>query len=278
MTHTLLPFFAVVRASGKDCRDFLHRQLSNDINNLPDQHACYATYNTAKGRVIANLLAYRNGGEILLVMAADVAENVLKRLKMFVLRSDVQFELLADWGVAGSLPDDAPPVFADTPALVLPAPQGRIALPHGGTLTVAPLAELPPHDAAAEAVWNRHEILCGYPWIAAATAESSVAQMLNQHLIGGVHFRKGCYPGQEIIARAQYRGQVKRGLAVLESAAPLAAGDRLNDAAGAEAGIVINAQDTLALAVVKHAAQDVFNVSGSPLAVKRRFFPTEESE
>ena len=71
-------------------------------------------------------------------------------------------------------------------------------------------AVLPAHDAAAENAWKLHEIRSGYPWISAATKESCVAQMLNQHTIGGVHFKKGCYPGQEIIARAQYRGQVKR--------------------------------------------------------------------
>ncbi|RRD91766.1 CAF17-like 4Fe-4S cluster assembly/insertion protein YgfZ [Conchiformibius steedae] len=278
MTHTQLPFFAVVRVSGADCRDFLHRQLSNDINNLPDQHACYATYNTPKGRVIANMLAYRQGDEILLALAADMAESVVKRLKMFVLRSQVQLEILTDWGAAGQLHADAPIVFADAPALVLSATQGQIALPHGGTFTLAPLTELPPYDAAAEAVWNTHEIRCGYPWIAAATAESCVAQMLNQHTIGGVHFRKGCYPGQEIIARAQYRGQVKRGLAVLTGTSPLTAGDKLTDPAGAEAGIVINAQDNIALAVIKYAANEICDSTGAALAFEQRFFDLGESE
>ena len=143
---------------------------------------------------------------------------------------------------------------------------------------MAPKSDLPAHDAAAESAWNRHEILCGYPWISAATSETCVAQMLNQHTIGGVHFRKGCYPGQEIIARAQYRGQVKRGLVVAENAVPQPAGAPVQDAQQAEAGIVINQSGSLHLLVVKHAAvqHDIFAEDGSPFAVQHLFFATDD--
>ncbi|WP_373762269.1 folate-binding protein YgfZ, partial [Neisseria dentiae] len=101
-----------------------------------------------------------------------------------------------------------------------------------------------------------HEIESGYPWIAEASRETAVAQMLNQHTIGGVHFKKGCYPGQEIIARAQYRGQVKRGLAVLAAQSLEAPGVVLRHN-GEEAGIIINSvpaeNGSLCLAVIKHA-------------------------
>ncbi|WP_413462808.1 YgfZ/GcvT domain-containing protein, partial [Kingella kingae] len=109
--HTQLPFFAVVKVSGDDRHDFLHNQFSNDINHLEKNYACYATYNTPKGRVIANLIAFNTGDDILLILAADVAEKVVKRLKMFVLRAKVQLELLPDWGVAATLPDNAPTVL-----------------------------------------------------------------------------------------------------------------------------------------------------------------------
>ena len=133
----------------------------------------------------------------------------------------------------------------------------------------------------AENAWNLHEIRSGYPWISAATKETAVAQMLNQHIIGGVHFKKGCYPGQEIIARAQYRGQVKRGLAVLS-------GDSL-EAAGvgvvsedAEAGQIINTALTengsLSLAVIKFSAAQspLTDADGNVLKQEKLFFSVSE--
>lgn len=277
--YTQLPFFGVVRVLGDDRHSFLHSQLSNDINNLAAEHACYATYNTPKGRVIANMLVQNSGSELYLLMAADLVEAVVKRLRMFVMRAKVQFEVLADWGVAGTLPDDAPVYYADAPQLSFPAPQQRIELPHGGVLQFGERTTLPEHDSAAEQQWARHEIRCGYPWIAAASSESCVAQMLNQHTIGGVHFRKGCYPGQEIIARAQYRGQVKRGLAIAESLLPQSPGSRVNDAEGSEAGIVINSVGGLSLLVIKHAAASgAYDSEGAPFALKHLFFSIEAKD
>ena len=280
MIHTHLPFFAVVRVSGDDRHNFLHNQLSNDINTLPVQHACYATYNTPKGRVIANMLVYNQGDALLLALAADLAASVVKRLQMFVLRAKVQLAILPDWGVSGCLKNGAAAVYADTPVHAFTADQGAAQLPHGGVLTFQPTAALPAYNAAAEQAWNTHEIACGYPWIAAATSETCVAQMLNQHTIGAVHFRKGCYPGQEIIARAQYRGQVKRGLAVLESTAPLAAGAALHDENGGEVGLVINAAGCLNLAVIKYAAANaaICDVSGAALTLQTRFFAADGGE
>ncbi|MDK4706975.1 folate-binding protein [Kingella negevensis] len=279
--QTQLPFFAVVKVSGEDRHDFLHKQFSNDINNLAKNHACYATYNTPKGRVIVNLLAYNTGDEILLAMAADLAEKVVKRLRMFVLRAKVQLEILADWGVSGSLKDGAQPVLPTEPHLQFAANEaGEIELPHSGSLKIAPKAELPEFSAEAEVAWNTHEILSGYPWVCAATSEACVAQMLNQHTIGGVHFRKGCYPGQEIIARAQYRGQVKRGLAVAKNEHAQTAGAEVLDASGAEAGVVMNVSGSLNLLVVKHGAVsgELRDTSGNVFALAHLFFENNQSE
>lgn len=278
---TLLPFFGVIRVTGDDRHEFLHNQFSNDIKNLSDKTACYATYNTPKGRVIANMLAYCADDAVFLILAADLAEKVAKRLRMFVLRAKVQMEVLADWGVAGCLPENAPVVYPSEPKLQLSCNEaGQIELPHGGCLTLAPKSDLPAHDAAAESAWNRHEILCGYPWISAATSETCVAQMLNQHTIGGVHFRKGCYPGQEVIARAQYRGQVKRGLAIATSPAAQSAGAMVQDEAGAEAGIVINTSGSLNLLVIKHsvAHSPLRDAAGNAFAVQHLFFSTSDNE
>ncbi|HEZ1906356.1 TPA: folate-binding protein YgfZ [Neisseria meningitidis] len=285
---TLLPFFGVVRVSGEDRQTFLHGQLSNDINNLQTGQACYATYNTPKGRVIANMIVVNRGGDLLLIMAQDLLEATVKRLRMFVLRAKVVFEILEDYAVDAELEASAEPLAAQQPNLAFATQQDSdgicsIALPHGGILRIAPETALPPYDAAAESAWRLHEIRSGYPWICAATKETAVAQMLNQHIIGGVHFKKGCYPGQEIIARAQYRGQVKRGLAVLSGNSAVEAGTLLA-ADGEEAGIVLDSvQDSenfTALAVIKFSAaqKELTAPNGSIFKAVHPFFKTENAE
>lgn len=288
MMKTLLPFFGVVRVSGEDRQTFLHGQLSNDINNLQTGQACYATYNTPKGRVIANMIVVNRGGDLLLIMAQDLLEATVKRLRMFVLRAKVVFEILEDYAVDAELEASAEPLAAQQLNLAFATQQDSdgicsIALPHGGILRIAPETALPPYDAAAESAWRLHEIRSGYPWICAATKETAVAQMLNQHIIGGVHFKKGCYPGQEIIARAQYRGQVKRGLAVLSGNSAVEAGTLLA-ADGEEAGIVLDSvQDSenfTALAVIKFSAaqKELTAPNSSIFKAVHPFFKTENAE
>ena len=263
--QTRLPFFGVVRVSGEDRASFLHGQLSNDINHLNENTACYATYNTPKGRVLANMI-------------------VVKRLRMFVLRAKVIFEPLPDFAVAGELDETASPSPAAEPALSFPAQADNgvytITLPHSGRLKIGEAGLLPEYDAAAENAWNLHEIRSGYAWISTVTKETAVAQMLNQHIIGGVHFKKGCYPGQEIIARAQYRGQVKRGLAVLRGDSLEAAGVTIQNG-GEEAGQIINTALTdigsLSLAVIKFSAAhaDVTDADGNALKQETLFFTVD---
>ena len=279
--QTRLPFFGVIRVSGEDRASFLHGQLSNDINNLASGQACYATYNTPKGRVLANMLVVNRGEDLLLVMAQDLTEAIVKRLRMFVLRAKVIFEPLPDFAVTGELDETASPSPTAEPALSFPAQADdgvyTIILPHSGRLKIGEAGLLPEYDAAAENAWNLHEIRSGYAWISTATKETAVAQMLNQHIIGGVHFKKGCYPGQEIIARAQYRGQVKRGLAVLRGDSLEAAGVAVQNG-GEEAGQIINTALTdtgsLSLAVIKFSAAhaDLTDADGNALKQETLFF------
>lgn len=285
--QTCLPFFGVVRVSGEDRASFLHGQLSNDINHLNENTACYATYNTPKGRVLANMIVLNRGEDLLLIMAQDLTEAIVKRLRMFVLRAKVIFEPLPDFAVAGELDETASPSPAAEPALSFPAQADNgvytITLPHSGRLKIGEAGLLPEYDAAAENAWNLHEIRSGYAWISTATKETAVAQMLNQHIIGGVHFKKGCYPGQEIIARAQYRGQVKRGLAVLSGNSAVEAGTILATD-GEEAGIVLDSvkdsENFTALAVIKFsAAQKELTVpNGGIFKAVHLFFKTENAE
>ena len=283
---TLLPSFGVVRVSGEDRQSFLHGQLSNDINHLQSGQACYATYNTPKGRVIANMLVINRGDDLLLAMPEDLTESTVKRLRMFVLRAKVVFEIPDNYGVGAELAESAEPLAAQEPNLAFAAQQDSdgicsIVLPHGGILRIAPETALPPYDAAAESAWKLHEIRSGYPWVCAATKEAAVAQMLNQHIIGAVHFRKGCYPGQEIIARAQYRGQVKRGLAVLSGDSLEAAGIAVK-VGEEEAGVILNTalteQGSLSLAVIKFSAAEaaLTDADGNALKQEELFFTVEK--
>ncbi|MDO4696119.1 MAG: folate-binding protein [Neisseria sp.] len=286
MHTSLLPFFGVVRVSGEDRSTFLHGQLSNHIKNLVPGLAGYSTYNTPKGRVIADMLVIAREDDLLLLMAKDLTEKTVKRLKMFVLRAKVQFEILENWGVAGETEAGLPPLPAESPQYTFPYTFAdgiiTLPLPHQGCLKIGETAKLPAFDGQAEQVWQAHEIRSGYAWISADTGETAVAQMLNQHIIGGVHFKKGCYPGQEIIARAQYRGQVKRGLALLQTTTPSAVGSTIEDADGNEAGIVLNSvadgPNALNLAVLKHsAAETALNILGNPATVVQTFFPSNKS-
>ncbi|STZ76061.1 CAF17-like 4Fe-4S cluster assembly/insertion protein YgfZ [Bergeriella denitrificans] len=282
--QTRLPFFGIVRVSGDDRAAFLHGQLSNDIQNLAPGQACYATYNTPKGRVIANMLVLNRGDDLLLAMAEDLVEAVVKRLRMFVLRAKAVFEPLPDFAVAAELDEHTAALPAEEPHLAFAATEQNgvytVQLPHSGRLKIGAAEALPAHDAAAENAWNRHEIQSGYPWISAATKETAVAQMLNQHIIGGVHFKKGCYPGQEIIARAQYRGQVKRGLAVLSGASLEAAGVSVRTG-GEEAGQIINTalneHGSISLAVIKFSAAQaaLTDADGNALKQEKLFFTPE---
>ena len=284
--HTLckLPFFGVAEVSGADAAEFLHSQLSNHILDLQPGEACFATYNSPRGRVLANMLVLRRADRFLLVMGADLLEATIKRLRMFVLRSKTVFHTDSAWQVYGQSGADT---GVDAAALKFAAEEGDNGLIMldfaGGNRMVLSPAPLPDADHPAEAeAWQAAEILQGRPWISQPTVESCVAQMLNQHLLGGVHFKKGCYPGQEIIARAQYRGQVRRGMAVCRSAQPVAVGSKV-EADGEEVGIVINsaAHDGafVLLAVIKHgAAGKALQAGGQALQTLKLLFETEADE
>ena len=284
--HTLckLPFFGVAEVSGADAAEFLHSQLSNHILDLQPGEACFATYNSPRGRVLANMLVLRRADRFLLVMAADLLEATIKRLRMFVLRSKTVFHTDSAWQVYGQSGADT---GVDAAALKFAAEEGdngliTLALAGGNCMVLSPVP-LPDADHPAEAeAWQAAEILQGRPWISQPTVESCVAQMLNQHLLGGVHFKKGCYPGQEIIARAQYRGQVRRGMAVCRSAQPVAVGSKV-EADGEEVGIVINSaahdEAFVLLAVIKHgAAGKALQAGGQALQTLKLLFETEADE
>ena len=233
--------WGVIRALGADAAKFLHGQLTQDVEHLQVGEVRLAGYCSVKGRLLASFVMWRRGAdEVLLACSADLLPAALKRLSMFVLRakcrlSDASAELPL-WGLAGSAatgPAAAGELLPLPPAGVDGASVAR-ALWVGG-------ADATPGAAALDIdAWRWLEVHSGVARIVAATSEQFVPQMVNLELVGGVNFQKGCYPGQEIVARSQYRGTLKRRAYVMESSGPMQAGQEvfLASDAGQPAGMV----------------------------------------
>ena len=218
----------LIRVSGEDAAGFLHNLLTNDITHLAADGVRHAGLCTPKGRMIASFAIWREknvegGSDYLLLLSADILPGILKKLSMYVLRSKVKLadisaersllgvaganaeELIGTLGAMTSLP------FAGGTAVRLDVRRFVLALPADNASVVHARLE-----AAARAGtlddWHLAEIEAGMPRIVAATQEAFTPQMVNYELdaVDGVSFQKGCYPGQEIVARTQYLGKVKR--------------------------------------------------------------------
>lgn len=218
--------YAAIRASGEDAAEFLHNLLSNDIKNLPADGLRFAGLCSPKGRLLATFHIWHDGPDLLLALSADIQPAILKKLSMYVLRSKVKLTdaNLALLGMAGpNAADVAREAFGTVPEAthVATVPGGQIAGLGGQRYLIAldpaaAVAAWPRLAAKARpagaAAWRWTEIAAGQPRVVAATQEAFVPQMVNMEVpaVGGVSFSKGCYPGQEIVARTQYLGKIKR--------------------------------------------------------------------
>ena len=236
-----LDSLGVLRARGADVVSFLQGQLSNDIALLGPEGSLLAGYHNPQGRVIALLrLVQLAPDDLLAILPRELIAVVVQRLGKFVLRAKVKLaDDSAAWTVTGLMGCAPPrPGAASAPAShaaaggapsfaqQLPAPVNgvtridaslalRVAQQPGRWLLVSPLAQPLPVSGCSPVgaeVWQRLAIAAGEPQVYAATSEAFVAQMLNLDALGAIAFDKGCYTGQEIIARAHYRGKVKRRL------------------------------------------------------------------
>ena len=233
----------VIRATGEDAAKFLHGQLTHDFVLLDDQHARLASFCSPKGRMQASFVGFKRAeGEILLVCSRDVLPATLKRLSMFVMRAKAQLsnatEAFAVWGFAGNaVPSDLPSepwslVHAtDGASLVRLYPGNGVAR---ALMVQAADATAPSAAALSANDWQWLEVMSGVVGITQPIVEAFVPQMLNHESVGGVNFKKGCYPGQEIVARSQFRGTLKRRAYVVESADPLTVGQEVFHVSDAE--------------------------------------------
>ena len=238
---------AVLRLSGSATRDFLSRQLTCDVSQLRPDHAVLGAWLTPKGRVVSLMhVLERTDGVLLAVLPRELADDVIRRMRLFVMRDDVRIEPDPNetvLGLAGEAGD----------AAARPGTLALAALSNGLTLAVGPLEAV---RAIAEQLssrgfaalsreqWELAQIRAGLPAVVASTREAFIPQMLNLDRLGAVSFSKGCYPGQEIVARTQHLGRIKRRtfLARTDEQAPLARpGDSLPSADAASSGKVVRA-------------------------------------
>ena len=225
MSHLLngvsaLPHLGVIRVAGEDAARFLQGQLTQDFVLLGPDQARLAAFCTAKGRMQASFIGWQRApDDILLVCSRDILAPTLKRLSMFVLRAKakltdatVEFGL---FGLAGDALQGLPAALKEAWTKADAGPAQAVALyPADGqprVLWVAPADQPPPVGAAlASELWMWGEVRSGIATITAPIVEAFVPQMLNYESVGGVNFKKGCYPGQEVVARSQFRGTLKR--------------------------------------------------------------------
>ena len=230
-----LDSLGVLRASGADVVSFLQGQLSNDIERLAPERSLLAGYHNAQGRAIALLRLVQGApGELLAVLPRELSATVASRLAKFILRAKVKVaDESAGWQVAGLMASGEPASPATSPTGALPEAlhgvarlDGSIAVRVGAEparwLLLSPVgAASRPRPPAALQAWERLSVSAGEPEVVAATSEEFVGQMLNLDVIGAIDFDKGCYTGQEVIARAHYRGRVKRRMQRFVTDAPV---------------------------------------------------------
>ncbi len=236
-----LTHLGLIRAQGEDAAQFLHGQLTNDFVLLGQNQARLAGFCNAKGRLQASFIGFkRSPTDVMLVCSRDILAATLKRLSMFVMRAKLKLSDASNdfaiYGLAGSAVPDASLVVAGsacaTWAKVNLDEVSLIGLyPADGTpraLWVAPAGSaVPAGEALSLALWEWSEVRSGIATVTQVIYEAFVPQMLNYESVGGVNFKKGCYPGQEVVARSQFRGTLKRRAYLAHSAMPLKAGDEV---------------------------------------------------
>lgn len=219
---------ALLRVHGADAQGFLNSQLSNDVRHVDAAHSQFAAWCNAKGRIITLVRAFKRGDDYYLLLPADLRETVRERLQRYVLRAKVTLggdDTLVTLGISGPRADSLlRGVMSDMPAAAddCLTKDGvtllRLPGAHPRCILVAPVAAAltlwerlaPPAVPTGPRAWTWLDIAAGVPRIDATTSEQFVPQMANLELLSGVDFKKGCYPGQEIVARMHYLGRLKQ--------------------------------------------------------------------
>jgi folate-binding protein YgfZ len=287
----------VIAFRGDDTATFLQGQLTNDVRSLHADAAQWNGYCSPKGRLLGNFLIWRQGADYCLQLSGDILPSVLKRLSMFILRAKVQGRDASDETVRlvvagkqaraavnaamGAVPEAAMHSLTGEAGQVIRVGEDKFVLSIAPERAVAVWQVLRQTVFPVGApVWDWLRLNAGIPMIVAATQEQFVPQMVNLEVIGGVSFQKGCYPGQEIVARSQYLGKLKRRMFLAHVESEAAPGDSLYsaDIEGQATGTVVNAApapnggfDVLAVAQVESASTQTLHLKaadGAALSLK----------
>jgi len=237
-----LPYWGVIQAQGEEAAHFLHNQLTQDVLLLPVGQARLAAFCSAKGRMQASGVLIKTAPDtVLLVLNQDLLATTLKRLSMFVMRAKVKLtDASAQWQLRGLLgasaqalmgPQEAAPwqsVSQDGVHTVALYPAKIGDSTFSRALWLAPVGHtLPAEPEISTDLWQWSEVMSGVTLLSHAVFEAFVPQMLNYESVGGVNFKKGCYPGQEVVARSQFRGTLKRRTALVHSPVALVTGQEV---------------------------------------------------
>lgn len=253
----LLDHLGLIAVRGADAETFLNAQLTNNVAPAQSsRHARLAGFCSPKGRLLASFVQWRHGDTCFLQTSRDVLEPVLKRLSMFVLRSKLTLEDISESvvqvgfignGSQGGFSSEAWQVTGDETRSSIRYPDAD-----GSARSVMVLAreawDAEQLSAVDPQTWRWSEIRAGLPRVTIATQDRFVPQMINFEALGGVDFRKGCFPGQEVVARSQYLGKLKRRMALATiasgnaGAVPAPGADVFSAGDGQPCGIVVNAE------------------------------------
>lgn len=262
MFYSTLSTTGLICFSGDDAQAFLHAQLTSDVHALTPNRSQYSGYCTPKGRLLASFLLWRSDEGYFMQLPAALREPIQKRLSMYILRAKVKARdasaEFSRFGIAGA--DAAAklkPLFGEVPCaahevmhrdgvtiLRLPVDRFEVVVPTGKAAAVRETLAVNA-EAAGPEYWDWLDIRAGIPVITPATQEEFVPQMVNFDGIGAVSFNKGCYPGQEIVARTHFLGRLKQRMYLVHIAADAAPqpGDKLYSAGMGDqaSGMIVNA-------------------------------------
>jgi len=290
--------FGIIKASGEEAQGFLHNLFSSDVNALTPQHALPSSFNTAKGRILATLFIWRNETEFFLQLPQSLLAPMQKKLSMYVLRAKVKIENASDsivcLGLSGAnaasllqkhfpaLPQNPLDAVQHDDVHLIRLDADRFQLSTTATQAAALWQKLSTEaQPAGSPCWDWLSIRAGIPVVLPQTQEQFVPQMANLDLIGAVNFKKGCYPGQEIVARMQYLGKNKRRMYLAHvdiDTAPQPGNELFSmEMEGQSCGMVVNAQAAPGggydlLAVVQIASHDAYPVHLGALTGARLHF------
>lgn len=301
-----LSHWSLIRAHGPDAVDFLNGQLTNDVRRIDERRSQLSAWCSPKGRMLALFRLFRRGDAFLLQLPAPLRDDVARRLRIYVLRARVTLEdadaAYVRFGVVGP---DAPASLSavlgisptevdgiaangDVACLRLPGIHPRFEILTPAARAAALWRDLKRNAVpAGAAVWTWHDIMAGLPSVLPATSDAFVPQMANLDLLGAINFDKGCYTGQEIVARVHYRGRLKQRMYrahVLDTDVP-APGDPVfaPDLPGQATGTVVSAApapedgcDLLAVIHCESVAKGELHLHrphGPPLTMKTLPYP-----